>query len=154
MALFIFFKKFQFCFSHLGLQVQIHLEFIWGYDIRWGSLIFPGYKESVVSYALIPCPLFHTLGSHICMFRPYFLFFKIYLLTYLRAQSLSHVQLFVTLWTIACQPPLSMGFPRQECMYVCMYVFLTALGLHCYARAFSSCSVGYSPLQYTGFSYG
>ena len=27
---------------------------------------------------------------------------------------LSHVQLFVTLWTVACQAPLSMGFFRQE----------------------------------------
>ena len=27
---------------------------------------------------------------------------------------LSHVQLFVTLWTVACQAPLSMGFSRQE----------------------------------------
>ena len=26
----------------------------------------------------------------------------------------SHVQLRVTLWTIACQGPLSMGFSRQE----------------------------------------
>ena len=26
----------------------------------------------------------------------------------------SHVQLFVTLWTIACQAPLSMEFSRQE----------------------------------------
>ena len=26
----------------------------------------------------------------------------------------SHVQLFVTLWTIARQAPLSMGFPRQK----------------------------------------
>ena len=26
----------------------------------------------------------------------------------------SHVQLFVTLWTAACQAPLSMGFSRQE----------------------------------------
>ena len=30
------------------------------------------------------------------------------------AQSLSHVRLFVTLWTVACQAPLSMGFSRQE----------------------------------------
>ena len=29
-------------------------------------------------------------------------------------QLLSHVQLFVTLWTVACQAPLSMGFSRQE----------------------------------------
>ena len=27
---------------------------------------------------------------------------------------LSHVQLFVTLWTVACQTPLSMGYSRQE----------------------------------------
>ena len=26
----------------------------------------------------------------------------------------SHVRLFVTLWTVACQTPLSMGFSRQE----------------------------------------
>ena len=30
------------------------------------------------------------------------------------AQSLSRVQLSATLWTVARQPPLSMGFPRQE----------------------------------------
>ena len=27
---------------------------------------------------------------------------------------LSHVQLFVTPWTVACQAPLSMGFSKQE----------------------------------------
>ena len=27
---------------------------------------------------------------------------------------LSHVQLFVTLWTVSCQAPLSTGFARQE----------------------------------------
>ena len=30
------------------------------------------------------------------------------------AKSFSHVRLFVTLWTIAHQAPLSMGFSRQE----------------------------------------
>ena len=29
-------------------------------------------------------------------------------------QSLSHIWLFVTPWTVACQAPLSMGFSRQE----------------------------------------
>ena len=29
-------------------------------------------------------------------------------------QLLSHVQLFVTPWTVACQAPLSMGFSRQK----------------------------------------
>ena len=28
--------------------------------------------------------------------------------------SLSHVQLSVTPWTVACQVPTSVGFPRQE----------------------------------------
>ena len=31
-----------------------------------------------------------------------------------RAKSLSHIQLFVTPWTVARQAPLSMGFSRQE----------------------------------------
>ena len=30
------------------------------------------------------------------------------------AQSLSHVCLFVTPWTVACQSPLSLEFSRQE----------------------------------------
>ena len=33
---------------------------------------------------------------------------------YVCAQSLSRVRLFATLWTVALQAPLSMGFPRQE----------------------------------------
>ena len=32
----------------------------------------------------------------------------------MHAQSLSHVQLFVTLWTVAYQAPPFMGFSRQE----------------------------------------
>ena len=32
----------------------------------------------------------------------------------MRAQLFSHVQLFVTLWTVAHQAPLSMDFPRPE----------------------------------------
>ena len=32
----------------------------------------------------------------------------------MRAQSLSHVQLFVTSWTVARQAPLSMEFSRKE----------------------------------------
>ena len=32
----------------------------------------------------------------------------------MHAKSLSHVQLFATLWTVACQTPMSMGFFRQE----------------------------------------
>ena len=32
----------------------------------------------------------------------------------MHAQSLSWIQLFVILWTVACQTPLSMGFFSQE----------------------------------------
>ena len=32
----------------------------------------------------------------------------------MHAWSLSGVQLFVTPWTVACQAPLSMGFPMQD----------------------------------------
>ena len=35
-------------------------------------------------------------------------------LSSLVVQLLSHVQLFVTPWTVAHQAPLPMGFPRQE----------------------------------------
>ena len=31
------------------------------------------------------------------------------------ALSLSHVQLFEILWTVACNAPQSLGFSRQEC---------------------------------------
>ena len=31
-----------------------------------------------------------------------------------KVKSLSHVHLFVTPWTAACQAPLSIGFSRQE----------------------------------------
>ena len=34
--------------------------------------------------------------------------------SWLPALSLSHVQLFLTLWTVACHTPLSMEFSRQE----------------------------------------
>ena len=34
--------------------------------------------------------------------------------SWLRVQSLSRVRFFATPWTVACQAPLSMGFPRQE----------------------------------------
>ena len=38
----------------------------------------------------------------------------IWLVSVVCACALSHVQLFVTLWTVAHQAPLSMGFSRQE----------------------------------------
>ena len=44
-------------------------------------------------------------------------------------KSLSHVQLFATLWTVAYQTPLSMGFSRQDtgvgCHFLLLEIFLT-----------------------------
>ena len=42
------------------------------------------------------------------------LLWLITVIAYIHAQSLSCDQLFVTLWTVACQCPLSMEFSRQE----------------------------------------
>ena len=39
----------------------------------------------------------------------------------MKVKSLSPVRLFVTPWTVAYQPPLSMGFSRQECWSVFPY---------------------------------
>ena len=38
----------------------------------------------------------------------------LYLLQVCVLSCFSCVQLFVTLWTVACQPPLSMGFSRKN----------------------------------------
>ena len=43
-----------------------------------------------------------------------FIFFSLTSLNLSSVQSLSRVQLFATLWTVARQAPPSMGFPRQE----------------------------------------
>ena len=40
--------------------------------------------------------------------------FSFYLGNVVVVQSLSHILLFAIPWTVACQAPLSMGFPRQE----------------------------------------
>ena len=39
---------------------------------------------------------------------------SIYLVRMCVLSHFSHIQLFVTLWIVACQAPLSMGFSRQE----------------------------------------
>ena len=44
------------------------------------------------------------------------------------AQSLSHVRLFATPWTVALQATLSMGFPKQECNSGC-HAFLQGIFL-------------------------
>ena len=45
----------------------------------------------------------------------YYLHAALVLTSKISACVLSHVQLFATLWTVAPQAPLSMGFPWEEC---------------------------------------
>ena len=58
-----------------------------------------GMPKSVLLPQNLAGHLFHLHGNH---------------KTIIAILSLSHVQLFVTPWTVAQQPPLSMGFSRQE----------------------------------------
>ena len=61
--------------------------------IHWGSLnIFPADMGELLCVCVCVCVC--GVHVHIC--------------------TLSHVQLFVTPWTVARQAPLSKGFPRQE----------------------------------------
>ena len=45
---------------------------------------------------------------------PYQFRLKLFDFQFVRAQSLSCVWFFVTPWTVACEPPLSMEFSKQE----------------------------------------
>ena len=58
-----------------------------------------------------------TVLLQVHVLSPHFQYLWIWLyLEVACAQSLSHIQLFATSWTAACQAPLSMGFPRQDCL--------------------------------------
>ena len=50
----------------------------------------------------------------------------------------NHIQLFMTLWTVACQASLSRGFSRQECWSV-----LANTGCHTLLEHYISCSPSY-----------
>ena len=77
--------------------MQIHLSIYLPTQRPIHSFLQPIILEGLCLYK-ISLHLLPFLPNHcVCMF-----------------QSLSRVQLFVTLWTVAHQAPLSMGFPRQE----------------------------------------
>ena len=66
----------------------------------------------LISLSLIPCRSIHVANSKI----PFSFFVWLYPTVCMCCvlSHFSHVQLFATLWTVACQAPLSLGFPRQE----------------------------------------
>ena len=68
--------------------------------------------------------------------------------------SFSHVQLFATPWTVACQAPLSMGFSRQEYWSGLPFPFpgdLPDLGIEPRSPALQADSL---PSESPGKSYG
>ena len=62
-------------------------------------------REHCSVHISIACTSILGLHNRLCSF---------FSVSHLWCQSLSHVQLFTTPWTIACQAPLSMEFSRQE----------------------------------------
>ena len=59
-------------------------------------------------------------------------------------KSLSHVRPFATLWTVACQVPLSMGFSGQEYWHGFPFPSLGDLpgpGIECQSPAFQADSL-------------
>ena len=85
---------------------------IWGYPYSWLWLRFAfayvgceGLRATPVSRPPCFTHLFpiHSVGNLFCVFD------CLWVLSHF-----SSFQLFVTLWTVACQAPLSMSFSRQE----------------------------------------
>ena len=72
----------------------------------WDLISWPGIKPWPP--ALGACNLNHWTTSPCLGFWSY-VFYCVWVLSHF-----SRVWLFVTLWTVACQAPLSMGFSRQE----------------------------------------
>ena len=63
----------------------------------WSGLPFPSATQNSQVEVPTPCISDGFLEMHACVLSCF-----------------SHVQLIATLWTTACQAPLSMGFSRQE----------------------------------------
>ena len=91
---------------------------------QWRRGWTPGLPESkVLAHALSCCASHHHLRLQRTTSHPYRVsdlpslipyYFISFILLFVCAQSLSCVWLFVALWTIAHQAPLSTGFSRQE----------------------------------------
>ena len=67
------------------------------------TFMYKSLCEHKLSYLWIKCPQGTTTKSH-----------GQYTFVVVAVQLLSHILLFVTLWTIARQAPLSVGFSRQD----------------------------------------
>jgi len=72
----------------------------------------------LLSLDIVSCRCQLSPISILCHFRPllpyWFSVWKICPLMLCMLSCFNHVQLFVSLWTVACQAPVSMGFSRKE----------------------------------------
>ena len=81
-------------------QPSVKLVYITGGTIKWFSHFGKHFFQFLNMLELSYDPVVLLLG--------------VYPATAAAAESLSHVQLLATPWTVAYQAPPSMGFPRQE----------------------------------------
>ena len=81
-------------------------------EVEWVAIAFRKLKSlcSLKSFCRKSC----TTVPNISLDPQYVLFQELSFIRVLVLSLLSHVPLFETQWTVACQAPLSMGFPRQE----------------------------------------
>ena len=113
------FSSKSFIFSGLTFRSLAHFEFIFVYGMRQ-------FSNLIVLHIALQFSMQHLkrLSFHHCMFLPplsqvnlWHYFWPLYSvpLTWVCVCMcvLSHVQLFEIPWTVACQAPLSVGFPRQ-----------------------------------------
>ena len=81
-----------------------------------GSFLYLVNKQQLINihyyYFLKMCHFYQMTNSEVLLVKAKKLLFKMCVCAHMCA--LTHVQLFVTPWTVANQAPLSMGFPRQE----------------------------------------
>ena len=68
------------------------------------------HRASVIIFTEFSYTMFDTTVSVIIFTEFSYTMFD----TNVSAHSFSHVQLFATSWTVACQVPLSMGFPMER----------------------------------------
>ena len=117
------------------LLLNLSLRMLWFFVLLWIGIAFlisfsvcslQMYKITIDFFMLILYPktllnslivLMNLLGFSVCNIRLFTYWRKknsLWCTWVSECESLSHVWLFVTPWTVAHQAPLSMGFSRQE----------------------------------------
>ena len=128
---------YELCFLHLFTSTQYCILYCHPYlalDVQWYPIlvfifIFLMVNEvervflclSAIWIILLGCAFSHLLPIILLGRLSFFFFLGSFLVFSKRGYyqiclptHFSHVQLFVTPWTVGCQAPLSMGFSRQE----------------------------------------